>query len=129
MLLDTITLTPNARVTGAEFEKTLTQPDKAVVGIGTARWYPSSPIEITNIFVSVGVAPTGASLLVDVKKNGVSILGSLIEIVNGALTANVAIPTDIVGLTTDYYSVDITQIGAAAAGEDLSVRLIYEKTA
>jgi hypothetical protein len=67
----------------------------------------------------VGAAPTGADIIASVKKNGVQQF--TVTIAAGSNTASGAGAFSL--LTTDYVTIDITQVGSTVAGSDLNVRL------
>ncbi len=54
------------------YEKTLSMPGEVITLVGTARWYPPANITVTSIGASIGTAPTGSSMNIDVNKNGLS---------------------------------------------------------
>lgn len=90
------------------------------VAPGVARWYPPVNTQILSIEAWVSTPPTGASILASIKKNGASI--ATVTIAAGAyLAAPQAV--NLAVLTTDYLTVDVTQIGSATAGTDLQIRL------
>lgn len=107
-------------------EKSLNQPGQLITVIGQMRWYPTRDITLINITTNVGLAATGANIVLDVKKNDVSILASNITILATEFTAAPVVPTDTTLLTTDYLTVDILQIGLSLPGEDLVVNFKYQ---
>lgn len=90
-------------------------------------------IKLTEVRASVTIAPTGVSLLtVDVLKNGVSVLSTLITFNSGEFTSTTALtpPVIIPGTTIDdddEITVDVTQIGSTIPGSGLKVSLIGPK--
>ena len=106
-----------------EQNTTLVQDGALTVITGTARWYSPRDVQITKIRSHVTVAPAGANLNLDLKKNGVSIqtfnitAGSTTS-VNTGLTHNIS--------EGDYLTVDITQIGSSTAGSNLNVVISYK---
>ena len=107
-------------------EKSLNQPGELITIISTLRWYPTTDITLINITANVGVAATAANIVLDVKKNDISILASNITILATEFTAAPVVPTDTTLLTTDYLTVDILQIGLSLPGEDLVVNFKYQ---
>jgi hypothetical protein len=91
------------------------------------------PLKIRGVKASVGTAPTGAALRVDVLINGTSIYaaaGDRVSIAISGLT-NVApngVPTKtgdaIVVLPGQYVTAEVTVIGSSVAGADLSVEVL-----
>lgn len=85
---------------------------------------------ILGISASVNTAPTGASIIVDVNKNGTTIF------TNQANRPTIAVSTfaaaevtnmDITSLAIgDYVTVDIDQVGSTIAGSDLTVFVRYQ---
>lgn len=105
-----------------------TVPGTLNVGTGRARFYIPGPITIGNVRASVGTAPTGSEVIVDVNKNGTTIFTSQIsrpKIFAGQVTVATNLP-QITELTTgDYLTVDIDQIGSLNPGADLSVQIEF----
>jgi hypothetical protein len=93
-------------------------------GTGVSRFYPSSTITITSARASVNTAPTGASIIVDVLKNGTTIFTTQANrptIGSGSNVSSLAVP-DVVSLSSsDYLTVNVSQIGSTVAGSDLTV--------
>lgn len=97
------------------------------VTTGTSRWYSPTTLTISNVIVSVGTAPTGASVLVDVNKNGSTIFSTqanrpTITATNFADTSS--IPDTVALAQGDYLTVDIDQVGSTVAGADLVVQIV-----
>jgi hypothetical protein len=80
----------------------------------------------------VGTAPTGASLIIDVNKNGTTIYttqGNRPTIAAGANAGGPGAAPDITALAAgDYLTVDIDQVGSTVAGSDLTVTVVVSKT-
>ncbi len=95
---------------------------------GALRWYPGRAVTITAVRASVGSAPTGASVIVDVNKNGVTIFSTQSNrpaIAAGTVTDLAdAINVPAVG-AGEYLTVDIDQVGSSTPGSDLSVTILY----
>jgi hypothetical protein len=95
---------------------------------GLARWYNDSgrTLSIVKVRASVGVAPTGASLIVDVNKNGTTIFTT--QSARPTIAAAGVTATGTPAVTTladgDYLTVDIDQIGSGTAGADLTVQVV-----
>jgi len=124
MLIDGITLTSTATFAGVDLEKTLNQPGDLVVFTGTSRWYPNDDITIIGVRASVNTAPVGADLLIDVLKNGVSI--GTITVAAGTNLSSFIVPSSVSILSSDYITIDITQVGSSTAGSDMVVQFNYE---
>lgn len=95
-------------------------------GTGSARYYFERSMTVTSVRASVGTAPTGATLIVDVNKNGTTIYTTqanrpTIAISGFTATAN---SPDVTTFTSgDYLTVDIDQVGSTVAGSDLTVEI------
>ncbi len=90
------------------------------------RWYFNNSYTISNILASVGVAPTGASVIFDVNKNGTTIFTNQAN--RPTITASnfydFSNTPDVTSLTTnDYLTVDVDQIGSTIAGTDAVIRI------
>lgn len=98
------------------------------VAAGTTRLYNDSgrTLTLTKVRASVGTAPTGAAILVDVNKNGTTIFTTSAHrpsIAAGTQTA-VASGIDVTSWADgDYLTVDVDQIGSTVAGSDLTVQI------
>jgi hypothetical protein len=100
-----------------------------MVETGTHRLYNDSSggWTITGVRASVGVAPTGGSIIIDVNVNGASVFASQAsqpkipadEYTSGKITslaqASVA--------PGQYLTVDVDQVGATTPGSDLTVQV------
>lgn len=96
------------------------------VGAGTHRFYINRNMTILSVRASVGTAPTGASILIDVHKNGTTIFSTQ----GNRPTIAVSTFTDLadaINTTSlaqgDYLTVDVDQIGSTIAGSDLTVQI------
>ena len=91
---------------------------------GGTRYYYEQAATIQQIRASVGTAPSGSSIIIDVRKNGTSIfpLSPKPTIISGTNTAT-ATPDTTSLSAGDYLTVDITQIGSITPGADLSVEI------
>lgn len=102
------------------------------VRTGATRFRFPWAVTILGVTAAVGTAPTGASLIMDVSKNGTTIFttqGNRPTIAAGA-NATASEPTpDVTSMAAgDYLTVDIDQIGSTVAGSDLSVFIRYRRT-
>ena len=102
-------------------------------GTGTFRWYPPENATIVDAWASVGTAPTGATLLVDVNRTGTTIFttqsGRPTIAISGFYDLS-GTPDGTLTMTagTDYLTVDIDQVGSTIAGADLVVGVRYYNT-
>lgn len=110
---------------------TFTYQGAVALATGSSRQYLGSTYTIDAVYAGINTAPTGASLVVDVKKNNVSIFSSVANrptVVSGGhynLTSTFATTSLVAG---DYLTVDVTQIGSTVAGSDLTVTVRLKKS-
>lgn len=98
----------------------------ATVQTGTARLYndTGSTLTISKVRVSAGTAPTGAALIIDVKKNGTTIFPTTAKPqVAAAANTGTAVPDTTSFANGDYLTVDVTQIGSTVAGSNITVTI------
>ena len=83
---------------------------------------------ITKVFLSVGTAPVGADIVVQVYLDGVAIfdVGDEPTILDGATTGQSAVFLDDQWLGGSYLTWGITQVGSGTAGADLVVHIVSE---
>ena len=101
----------------------------AGTGVGRFRFpFDATILEVTAI---VNTAPTGADIILDVNKNGVTIFTTQANrprIVAGSFdTASPATPDVTAVVTGDYLTVDRDQVGSGVAGADLTVEVLYRR--
>lgn len=88
--------------------------------------------DIISIDAMVGTAPTGASAIVDVNKNGTTVYGTQANrptIAAGTTDATVGAHSVTSVTSGDYLTVDVDQIGSTVAGADLVVSIRLQRTA
>jgi len=93
---------------------------------GASRFYVEDSCVIVGVRVSVGTAPTGASIIVDVNKNGSTVFTTQSNRPTIAVSSNTATASspDVTSLAAgDYLSVDVDQVGSTVAGADLTVQI------
>jgi hypothetical protein len=99
------------------------------VSVGSFRLYNDTGAAwtITGIRTSVGVAPAGASIIVDVNKNGTTLFTTQANRPTIAAAANTSGNVTTMDVTSvaagEYLTVDIDQIGSTTAGADLTVQI------
>lgn len=102
------------------------------VKTGTSRWRFPFAATILGTTASVGTAPTGASLILDVKKNGTTIYSTTGNrptiAISGFATTTEPTPDVTAMAVGDYLTVDVAQIGSTVAGSDLTVFVRYRRT-
>lgn len=94
------------------------------VATGKSRIYMESAYAVETIRAAVNTAPAGASVLVDVNKNGVTLFTTQANRPTIAAAGNLStvLTPDITTFAAgDYLTVDVDQIGSTTAGSDLTV--------
>lgn len=117
---------PGTDGTDGETEFTFSVPVVLTVGAGAMRWYVDQSYTINTVLASVGTAPTGASLIFDVNKNGTTIFTTQADrptIVAGEFVDLASTPAVTSLVSGDYLTVDIDQIGSTVAGANAVVRI------
>lgn len=112
----------DAAVPMTPFTMTVTIPGTAIVRTGTMRQYLEYDGVISTIRISAGTPPAGASLLVDIKKNGTSILAAPAGLSSGSSVATIT-PTTTTFSAGDYFTLDVTQVGSTTPGSEVAVSL------
>lgn len=99
---------------------------------GTQRLPIDGTYTIVGTRLMAGTAPTGASIIVDINKNGTTIYttqGNRPAIAAAANAGGPGVAPDVTTLAADdYLTVDIDQVGSSVAGSDLTVSVIVSKT-
>jgi len=138
-LIDTIggAVTPRSVTSGT----TRSSFDKITFGLGIGRSvevgdYATPPFIWTNnlsgrpdvVAIAANICPTGASLIVDIKRNGLSIFGpTKLILPSGTSPRTVVHPTGIFDPAVplfrryDVFTVHITQIGSIVAGREIEI--------
>lgn len=97
---------------------------------GLVRYRIPFNAEIIQIAATVNTAPTGASLIVDVNKNGTTLFttqASRPTIAASAFVSSTTAPDVTTVAAGDYITVDVDQVGSTVAGSDLSVCIWLQK--
>lgn len=113
-----------ARIDDTDVYVVFAKSGELAVTTGTHRFYVQKAHKILEVEASVGVAPTGASVIVDVNKNGTTVHTTQGNRATIAASGFVDAATDVEVNTLadgDYLTVDIDQIGSTLPGEDLTV--------
>lgn len=108
---------------------TFTHEGDVTVGAGTIRLYNvlGRTMTITKVFAAVDTAPTGATLIVDIHKNGTTIFTTqsnrptIGTSDNSGVTTTIEVPAWADG---EYLTMDRDQIGSTVAGANLSVFVV-----
>jgi hypothetical protein len=98
------------------------------VKTGATRIYNDSGVtlNIVNVRASVGTAPTGAGITVDVKKGGTSIWNVSGNRPTIAVSTNTIKSTSMTTTTWEdgsYLTADIVTIGSTVAGADITIQV------
>lgn len=107
----------------------LSKAGAVVVGAGTFTWYNDAgvPLTIRSVRASVGTAPTGATLMVDVNLNGATIYTTSANRPTIPIGAKTSGKNTGMGTTTipdgGAITVDVDQVGSTVAGADLVVQI------
>lgn len=102
----------------------------AATGVRTFRL--PGPGNITAVRAGVNTAPTGATLQVDINKNGSSILSTKLTIDASEKTSTTAATAAVISTAAfsddDEFSIDIDQVGSTVAGAGLKVLIVWVPT-
>jgi hypothetical protein len=110
---------------------TLSRPGALTVAAGVLDLPLSGSYTLVDYRVRVGVAPTGASLIVDINKNGTTLFTTQANrptIAASALLASTTMPAVTTFVDGDYISLDVDQIGSTVAGSELVVAMRLRRT-
>lgn len=126
----------DGQVTAAKIASGVLVPEEIVftisgtlsTGARKARYYVESGKTISNVVVSVGTAPTGASAIFDVNKNGTTIFTTQAN--RPTITASnfydSSSTPDVTSLSAgDYLTVDVDQVGSTVKGEDAVIKIVF----
>jgi hypothetical protein len=100
------------------------------VAAGALRYGFPYAATIVSVSATVGTAPTGTTLIVDVHKNGTTIFTTQANRPTIAISANVSSTAtpDVVAIAAgDYLTVDVDQIGSGTAGSNLVVTIWFNE--
>lgn len=100
------------------------------VANGSVRLYFSHVATITNVIAGVGTAPTGSSVIVDVRKNNTSVFTTTANrptIAVSTFVDTTSVPDVTAIAAGDYLTIDVVQIGSGVAGADLVVTVEYTR--
>lgn len=116
---------------GVVRESVFTVEGALTVAAGVIRIYNKLgfAVTISQVFISVNTAPTGASgILVDVNKNGTTIFTNQANrpTITGTNFTGTTTTIDVASLSDgDYLTADVDQVGSTIAGSNLTVHVIY----
>lgn len=110
---------------------TFTKNGVLFVDPGTLRLPIDGNYTIIGVRLMVGTAPSGASVVIDVNKNGTTIFSTQGNRPTIAIGANAGGPGTAPDISTivagDYLTVDIDQVGSTVTGSDLVVSIIVDR--
>lgn len=129
--LDATTHIPSAQLPQTAFNRTYPYSVTGTLqaATGTHRLYndSGSAWTIQSIRASVGGAPVGASVIVDVLKNGTTVFTTQSNrpaIASGSNTSGKVTSMDITNVNDgDYITINVSQVGSTSAGTDLTVQV------
>ena len=108
--------------------------ETTALSVGTGRLTFRAPfaITLTSVRISCTTAPTGAAIIVNVRKNGVTIFSTKPQIAAGATTSVGGAVPGVLSTTAiaddDILAVDIDQIGSTVAGTGLKITFLGTRT-
>lgn len=91
-------------------------------------WVAPCSGRIVEVHARVATAPTGATLLVDVNKNGTTIYGTQANrptVAISGFTATVGENSVIEVAEDDIITIDVDQVGSTVAGANLAVSIVF----
>ena len=101
------------------------------VGSGNSRYRFPFAATLLGVTAAINTAPTGASVILDVNKNGTTVYTTQANrptILAGAnATAAETVPDVTAIAVGDYLTIDIDQIGSTVAGADATVFIRYRR--
>lgn len=97
------------------------------LAVGTSVGFPYRPsadLIVQSVFLEVTIAPTGAALIIDIKKNANTIFTTKPQVDISQLTGGTGavftpLPPALTLTTNDKLTLDITQVGSTIAGSNL----------
>jgi hypothetical protein len=88
--------------------------------------------KLTNVRASVNEAPTGSTIIVDINKNGTTVLSTKLSIDATEKTSFTAAVPHVISVNTfqtdNEITIDLDQVGSTSAGKGLKVTLIGIRT-
>jgi hypothetical protein len=86
-----------------------------VVTTGIARYYPEQDITLSSVYFSLGTSPSSGSVVIDIKKNGTSVMGGVYPTITPGNYKSTSVVIGVTLSTSDYITVDITSAGPDSA--------------
>lgn len=106
---------------------TLSVLGPVTVATGNLRLYNDTGVAlaINKVRLACGTAPAGSAIIVDVKKNGVSLFPTTAKpSIAAASNTGTAVPDVTAWADGEYLTVDIVQIGSTTPGSNLTVTVV-----
>lgn len=101
--------------------KTLDYTGTLTVSSGTKKWWINRSFLINRAIGYLDTAPTGASLVLRINKNGSNAGLFTVGSGNSSFTSSMSLNV----VQGDYLTVDVVQVGSTVAGSDLSLMFEY----
>lgn len=102
------------------------------IGSNKSKFRLPYAMTLTGVRASVTEAPTGSSVIIDIRANGTTILSTLISIDDTQKTSTLSATPAVISTAEipddAEISVDITQVGATTTGRGLKVYLIGQQS-
>lgn len=122
---------PIAEPLGRQVSERFSAGGVLTVGAGTSRVYNDRGRTLTflGFRASVGTAPTGSAVIVDINKGGTTIFGTQANrptIAATTFTATGGAASVTTWAAGEYLTVDIDQIGSTVAGSNLVVQIVAQ---
>lgn len=123
----------NTQASDTLFTTIAISDETTALTVGTAKRTFRMPFActLTKVRASVATAPTGATLIFDIKEGGSTVLSTLLSIDAGEKTSKTATSAAVISdssLADDAeMTIDITQIGSTVAGAGAKIVLYYVK--
>ena len=105
-----------------------TIPSTLTVGSKAVRFYFESARTIANVVANVSTAPTGASVIFDVNKNGSTIFSTQANrptIASSGFSDLSSVPNTTSLTSGDYLTIDVDQVGSTIPGSDAVIRIVF----
>lgn len=120
---------PAAGAPGQRFTVTWSRDGDATLTAGAMRWYnrTGGARTIHGVWPAAGIAPTGADLVLDVHKNGVTIFSTQANrprVPAGGNGGALAVPDVTAIADGEYLTVDIDAIGSGVAGAAVTAGVV-----
>jgi len=115
-----------------DFVAVFSRAGTLAVSSGQARYLMPRAGSVTGVVMSVNTAPTGASVICDLNKNGSTMFSTQANrpTISAAAfkTSSSATPNTKSFAAGDYLTVDVDQVGSTIPGADLVVVVSYRAT-